>query len=231
MKPSPAKAVNFRGRFEYLQGLQELWPLLLRNLQEVTIPTLPTLAPESFRELARISECAAVCDAIRAWAQLHEIRDKWILDAAVQTLFKREAQTPPRWSYVPPEMPVAVFQLSQAMWIPPFAPEGQSWTEFKQNVSRNFRKQLEEYRRSVQRMWCAKHRELAIQAEWTVLWQRGSTPGQLQIRHRKKHGENISVALIQQSVHAFADAVGLTLREGRKGPKRRSGGNQLLGEN
>ena len=221
MKPSPAKAINFRGRFEYLQGLQELWPLLLRDLQEITIPTLGVLAPESFRELARIPECEASCDAIRAWAQNHGIRDKWILDAAVQTLLKRDPQVRPRWFYVPPEMGIRGFQLSEAMWIPPFGPGGQSWAEFKRNVSRNFRMKLEEYRRSVQRMWGAKHRELAIQAEWTVLWQQGSTPGQIQIRHRKKHCRNISVALIQQSVHAFADAVGLTLREGRKGPKRR----------
>ena len=221
MKP-PAKAINFRGRFEYLQGLQELWPLLLGNLQEITRPTLGGLTPESFRELARIPECSTVCDAIRAWAQNHEIRDEWILDAAVQTLVKRDLQAAPRWFYVPPEMPVRVFDLFPAMWIPPFAPGGQSWPKFKRSLFQNFRKQLEDYRRSIQRMWGAKHRELPIQAEWAVLWQHGSTPGQIQIRHRKKYGKNISVALIQQRVHAFADAVGLTLREGRKGPKRRS---------
>jgi hypothetical protein len=221
VKP-PAKAINFRGRFEYLQGLQELWPLLLGKLQEITIPTLGGFTPESFRELTAIPDCAPACDAILAWAHLFEIRDEWILDAAVQTLIKRDVQAPPRWFYVPPEMPVRVFEIFPAMWIPPFAPGGQSWPKFKRQLFQNCRRQLEEYRRSVQRMWGAKHRELKIQAEWAVLWQRGWTPGQIQIRHRKKYGKNISVALIQQRVHAFADAVGLTLREGRKGPKRRS---------
>ena len=67
VKPSPARAINFRGRFEYLQALQELWPLLLGNLQEITIPELRVLPPDTYRELARIPECAGACDAIRAW--------------------------------------------------------------------------------------------------------------------------------------------------------------------
>ena len=62
-----------------------------------------------------------------------------------------------------------------------------TWREFKQDTERQFRKQLQEYRRRVTQWWAIDSNALPEQAIWTVLWQQGKSPGQIRIWEAKRH--------------------------------------------
>ena len=106
-----------------------------------------------------------------------------------------------------------MFELQlRAVWIPGVA----TWASFRADAQTRLTKQLARYRKEVNEIWGSGSPKFAEHAIWTVLWQRGKSPGW--IKHNRKLG---SEANVQMRVHEFAKAIGLPLRKSHVGPKAR----------
>lgn len=59
------------------------------------------------------------CDALEKRAEENGIEDRWIWDAAVQTLMNSPAgATPTIWFYVSPDLPIEPLPIVFGPWIP-----------------------------------------------------------------------------------------------------------------
>lgn len=227
MEPSTTK--NYRGRFEYLDAAGEHWPQLLTSLRDHALEPFdalmrrnPKLRPTSDSELRRAAdqpEMTEVSRALEAWATSHDIRDGWILDAAVQTLVEWwRGNKKKGWFYTPQELNTLTFNPTfGTAWLPPG-----HWDEFRKAAGDHFRKELKKYRDTVARLRGADRKTLSQQAIWTVLWQRGKSVGQIRLWEGRKHGRKPSEANIQRRVNKFAASIGLTLRPAIHGPQKKT---------
>jgi hypothetical protein len=211
---------NFVGRFKYLEAADAHWPELLAALREQVLPVFLTPPPRTpppgtFRELAATGENAPTTQALELWAKSNRIGDRWLLDAAVQRLAGwRRGDGLDRWAYRPPELELQAFAVEFGAWLPPLT----SWGEFKSITTEKFRQELERYRRAHARAWGHGKKQLDEQAVWTVLWQRGLTPGQIRIKRRAQRP--VSEANIQMRVREFAQSIGLKLRSPKSNRSR-----------
>jgi hypothetical protein len=209
-----APGINFRGRFEFLSATQRHWPELLASLPK-SCERSPTGAwPATFSELQSVLKHRECAQAILEWARRHSVEDEWILDAATQTVGLAGLG---RWHYVPSSLPIPEFAPRFGVWLPsPTTP----WSWFKNTTKHHFSRQLDEYRTTVARIWGVRKRGLEVHAGWTVLWQRGKSPEQIRIQHRRSTPVDVTVANIQISVAAFAQSIGLTLRASKSNRSR-----------
>jgi hypothetical protein len=216
--------VNFRGRFEFLEAVERLWPEPLKAVLYLK-PKLPKFGltlPTGLSDLDAFVGTGELQDAIWSWAERFEIRDAWIRDAAVQTVISNATGENAAWKYIPPELDPGVLEVRIGSWFPMIAtPDGQTWTAFKRTAKKVFERKLELYGKETRRLWGENQPALALHAEWTVLWQRGKSPEHIRNWNYRIHDRNVSLANIQTRVSDFAEAIGLTLREGRSGPARR----------
>jgi hypothetical protein len=125
---------------------------------------------------------------------------------------------PMAWLYRSPEYPTEPFSLTVGHWIPDLFP----WSEFRQAATRKFAQELEGYRRSRIRIWGSNRTSVARQAKWTVLWQRGKTVTQIRSHYPKLHTRDVSPDGVLMGIRSFASSIGVTLREGSSGPRRRT---------
>jgi hypothetical protein len=225
---TPDKRANFGARFEYLDAIAANWPDVLRSLRDDTFqmyqtcwerqpnsPALLTLmglltasVPEGvddFRQLER---------AVRKWAGVYGFREEWIWEAAVQTMhcWMRQERIS-EWGYFPIELEIRRLEPQFGTWIPSFT----SWPEFKRSSDLIYRRQRAKYRAEVGKLWGQGQPKLNQQALWTVLWQRGKSPGAIRNYYLRTTGNNVSLANIQQSVHSFANDAGVILRAAKAG--------------
>ena len=96
----------------------------------------------------------------------------------------------------------------------------ESYVAFKTRMRQQFNKQLTAYARQAEKSLLEK-KHLRRDAAWTALYQAGQSPKQIEKWEIQVSGEAYSQARIQQSVHKFAAAIGLTLRPSKAGPKPR----------
>ena len=224
----PDKPINFAARFEFLTALEMHWPDVMKSLlvnafrvYQACLKTIArSLAPQDLAGLADALERVASSDqvevAVRAWAEMHGFQDVWLRDVARQTMKGwAGGGTTSKWTYFPKELETLKFQPDFGYWIPTYA----KWPEFKRLTDQPYRSALAKYRAEVSTVWGEGHPKLSQSAGWTVLWQRGKSPEAIQTHHRKTTGRNVSLANIQQQVHAFADAAGLSLRASKGGPQ------------
>ena len=69
-------------------------------------------------ELSDVPGIADVCSAVESWATSHGIRDRWMFDAAVQTLARwSQGNAEERWFYTP-ETSEAFNPTFGTMWLP-----------------------------------------------------------------------------------------------------------------
>jgi hypothetical protein len=211
---------NIPGRVVYLQTTVSYWPELIRSLPWHNWQRAhPNARPETFREMETAAGFEQNCAALEKWARKNEIKDLWIWDAAVQTLMNSPPGSMPTvWLYVSPEFPVEPLSLILGHWIPELLP----WSQFKKAVTKHFGEKLKMYRRSRVELWGSTRTSLAPQAKWTVLWQRGKTAGQIRSHLPRLHSREVSPDGIAMGIRSFASSIGLTLREGRSGPSRRT---------
>lgn len=223
---TPAMLINFGARFEYLIAIEAHWPDVLLSLNRDVFPVFQisrernpnSTALQTLAELSKASsgsgELGEVERAIRRWAKVHGIRDEWIWDAAVQTMQSwAHQETISRWTYIPVELDTPRFQVQFGFWIPFFM----KWPEFRRVAGETYRRELASYRARVGKLWGQRQPKLSQQAVWAALWQRGKSPQAICFDHFRTTGERVSRANIQQSVHAFAAAAGLTLRATKAG--------------
>ena len=212
--------INFQGRFLFLEATEEHWPDLLTSLPWMAWPeTEPgQIRVRKFGELAGEASYQPWCAAVSKWAETHQMNSAWILDAAVETLTKTPAGSPPtRWWYMPEELPVPMFELEfKAVWLPGLS----KWPTFKAEAQNTLVRRLEEYRKQVNEVWGSGHPKLATHAIWTVLWQCGKSPKAIQEWHQAKHQRKFDIANIQLRVLEFSRSIGLTLRQSKRVRRR-----------
>jgi hypothetical protein len=160
-------------------------------------------------------ELHPVLEALQQWAQAHDIQDPWIWDAAVQSMYDwARGGTVGTWTYLPKELKKPRFQPRFGIWIPYFM----KWDDFKTAAGRIYRSDLARYRAEVRKRWGEGKR--SQHAVWTLLWQQGKSPEAIRNWHLRTTGKKVSLASIQQGVHAFAASAGLTLRKSKAGRGR-----------
>jgi hypothetical protein len=207
--------INIRGQVVYLEATAKHWPQLLQSLPWQEWRYNPAyLRPETFREMQNTPGYEGNCEALEMWAEKHGIKDRWIWDAAVQTLMKSPAgSVPTTWLYNTTEFPTDPFAPVIGDWIPPYFP----WSQFKKSATTIFNRKMEQYRRSRIKIWGSNRTAMAEHAAWTVLWQLGKSPELIQRWIRTNHHRSVSAANIQTRVHEFASSIGLTPRKNRAG--------------
>jgi hypothetical protein len=221
-------AINFGARFEYLKALEEHRPTVLTDLKEHTFELYGrcreahpnTTALQNFDLLnAAVRrgdgvEFEAVVEALEEWAGKHGFVDPWLQDAGVQTMDGWvNGQNAGKWRYLPKQLDTPRFQPNFGFWIPFFGP----WREFKTGTDKIYRRELVAYRAAVRRLWGEGKIKLPEHAAWTVRWQLGKSPEGILNWHRHRTGKTVAVNNIQQAVHDFAKAAGITLRKPRGG--------------
>ncbi len=181
---------NIPGRVLYLQTTIDYWPQLIRSLPwQNWQGASPNARPETFREMNNAAGYEENCDALEKWAEKNGIEDRWIWDAAVQTLMNSPPQSMPAvWLYVSAEFPIAPLSLMLGHWIPELLP----WSQFKKAATKHFGDQLKMYRRSRIKLWGSNRTSLAPQAKWTVLWQRGKSARQIRSHHSRLHSREVN---------------------------------------
>jgi hypothetical protein len=226
MRNADASLTNYGGRFLYIQTVEQEWPELLASLSRGCLAAWRSAAsasqgtPLTFAELKKRAEYKRCVRAITAWADEHQIRDSWILDAASQTLayLASRDMRPPRWVYSEPEMPLPGFEMVfDAYWIPGLVP----WSDFRKNMHQQLSAALQDYHRRVAPLWGDRGRSHATKALWTVWWQRGYSPARILRKHERRGLKKVTVANIQLGVRAFASSIGLTLRAIKAGRVRK----------
>jgi hypothetical protein len=221
---SRAAATNFGGRLKYIEALETHWPELLTTLSAEALPAFlewrrhfpKQAAPRTFAQTDPTVACA-----VQRWAASHGISDEWLLDAVVQTLANlSHPRTSHLCVYFPPEFdsPEFVFPI-RVMWVPwnEFP-----WNEFERNLMKQFKEQLIAYREKVQRLWGEDKPEAKTHAIWAVLWQKGMSAGQIELWLRRERRRGARATAIHKAVREYARSIGLTLRAGRTGPKRKT---------
>jgi hypothetical protein len=224
----PEARVNFAARFEYLWAIEQLRPEVLSDLQNDTFAVYRTYLQSNSRSsalptLAHLSAALRDCPspelinfdhALHQWANTKGLRDAWMWDAAVQTMYNwAHGGTVGKWGYFPEELNAPKFQPDFGYWIPQYT----EWADFKKATDAIYRSALANYRAEVRKMWGEGQMSLSGTAVWTVLWQQGKSPAAIQHHHFRTTGQNVSLAAIQQGVHAFAVSGGVTLRKPKAG--------------
>ena len=216
--------INFGARCEYLTAIQEHWPELLRSLQEQPLAAfrkrldkVPRSVAEGNLAALERSPCGELDElmaALGSWVEANQVRDRWIVEAAVQTLHHWALGGPiGKWLYHPKQLKSPRLEPHFGYWVPYF----NSWREFQRGSHEIYRSALARYRSEVSTMWGTSKRNLSHQAVWTVLWQKGRSPAGIRRWHFRKAGKEVTEANIQIGVHAFAKAADLELRRPKAG--------------
>jgi hypothetical protein len=219
MTPGQA-SVNFQGRFFFLEAAEQHWPRLLTTLPWREWPRMQAEGRlKSFHEVEGNPLYGDWCVALLKWSEMHQLKANWLFDAAVETLTRTPAGSPPsEWRYTPEELPIPKFEMKfHAVWIPGVL----KWPEFKAQLEKMLVHRLEEYRKQVDETWGSGRHKMHLHAIWTVYWQRGKSPKWIQMWNRKINPKSVSMANIQKSVHEFASSIDLVLRQSRSGPRPR----------
>ena len=220
--------INFAARFEYLQAIEQHRPNVLSDLLSKTFAVYQTYLQSNsqgtaLRTLAHLSavlqdrpspELIDFDQALHKWANAQGFQDAWIRDAAVQSMDRwAQGVVVGKWVYFPEELDPPKFQPSFGYWIPQYG----EWADFKKVTDLIYRRALANYRAEVRKMWGEGQMSVSASAVWTVLWQQGKSPAAIQQKHFRTTGQKLSLAAIQQGVHAFAESAGVTLRKPRAG--------------
>jgi hypothetical protein len=227
---SSSNLTNFGARFEYLKALEEHWPTVLTDLREHTFAVYrrcseahPNTTALQNLDLLQAAlrrrdgvEFEAVAEALEEWSGKHGFVDRWLQDAGMQTMDGWfHSQNAGKWKYFPEELDTPSFQPSFGLWLPAFS----TWPEFEKITDEIYRRERNNYRATVRKLWGEDKPKVREHAIWTVQWQLGKSPEGIRNWHRHLIGQTVSVANIQLGVHAFTEAAGITLREPKAGPR------------
>jgi len=215
-------AINFRARFEYLEATVKHWPELLSSLPPIDIsPQVGSRWPGTIAELNQLPDYEETAEGILDWARKHGIKDAWLMDAAVQTVFEEPSLE--RWHYIAPELPIQEFAVTFGIWFPmPYMGSSPvTWAEFRKTATATFNRKLKEYHQAVEKTWGVDRPSLEQHAAWTVMWQRGKSAEQIR-RYLARSKHTVSETNIYMAVQRFAKEIGLTLRQANSGPARKT---------
>ena len=121
--------INFGARCEYLTAIQEHWPELLRSLQEQPLAAfrkrldkVPRSVAEGNLAALERSPCGELDElmaALGSWVEANQVRDRWIVEAAVQTLHHWALGGPiGKWLYHVMSVAVKKGTILAAEWSP-----------------------------------------------------------------------------------------------------------------
>ena len=169
-------------------------------------------------------------DAVLGWALKFNLTDEWVLDRAMQTLYRwrKTPETENAWGSFPIfagdgliiEATERLFDFQHEGWGVEFEP----WDEFLQRFQSDLDKKLDVYRQRVlniaqTRGWTQRPNILYKPGhfQWLAVFQtRGKSPAEV-LEDTNMREMDPSTAL--KAIQNVADAIGLTLRKPRKGRK------------
>jgi hypothetical protein len=214
------------GRVLYLEALDRIWPEMLVALRRDVYPSyIPPLGPttrfgvcrDSYESVSQDSSLDTLRQRLQYWADHFDIRDEWLLDAALTTMcWARQAEQFTNcwdaWLYVY-HFPVLELHLNTEIWLPPEIVRfgrRESWDEFRDRIISALNSQLREYRSLVFDHYGAASTQTATHAEWTARFQKresyATIAASLPVNY--KNAEET----VKRGVRRFAEDVGLTLR-------------------
>lgn len=177
----------------------------------------------------------ALAAEVSRWARRYNVRDEWLVDAALFSLMKMlpspevsgSAWDVPQDRFaVPPFRPV----LESPHWIPdvpvPRTMRGQDnkrrlvadhqptvedWTTFQSRIIRQVKKQLAEHRRAQNNLLAGNQPEVAKHATWAAKALSGKTRKEIATEEPALKRQGDLVETIDKSIKRFARSIGLTL--------------------
>ncbi len=168
--------------------------------------------PEALRELEAIDLHDEA--ALMAWAERRGFTDPWALKAARQH------------ARLYPDCPGATGWLGAVMpwqWEPVFPP-GPSWNPLSGETEAAFRRRVKAYIKALKATPCiarTPEKDSLQPFERLALYQVGNV--QLGELAENRNGDDaLSLSAISESLRDTARLVGLTLRRGRRGPRRKT---------
>jgi len=224
---SPAEANNIPGRFAYLKALNRLRPEVLQKLRDDVAPKYADLwtdVPEFQSNtigLDRMSRLVSLEDEMRTprsmsilsgWAREFKVRDKWIFDAAVNTIIWNYSYSSVkrRWFWLPPDSPNPPFSPTiRDEWYP-----SEPWGKFKERIGAQINSQLAQYRSDCKKRNNTSKPELKRDAEWTVRYQRGERAKDIAAELSRRYEQPAQA--VYRAIDRFAKEIGLTLSSRRR---------------
>jgi hypothetical protein len=176
-----------------------------------------------------------IAKKLNAWAVTWSCgSEQWLLELAFDTLKLWRLSSPCRqglvldlgagvgWSGTSAEE--RAFRFESAGW----SPTSQHWADFESRSLEEFRRYLEKYRNRLSTLMEEKGAVRAPKKhkpehlEWLVLFQlAGKSYKKIADEHAERTRENLNNSTIQQGVKVAAQLVGLRLRPGTRGPRRK----------
>jgi hypothetical protein len=218
--------------------LQNYWPDVFRSLQDDVLPYYEPRYQktdsgfisviEEWRKVKGDIQESKLLASLEGWAKQFRITEDWIFEAALDTLLWYHAQMEtsrtrtPRglWRYAPRGFH-SLFEpvLTNNFWFP-VGGLNESWPQFKKRMEREFKRQLSEYRNSIDaRVGVRRKERIRIHAGWAVRYQRGESVAD--IFQTVDIGDlDDPEQAIYRSIERFAKNIGLNLkRRGARLPR------------
>jgi len=229
-----SKIINLRGRSAYIYALEKKWPETLTTLRDRIGPIYEPKwhvydgdkkigILESWDRLTKDEERKELYAKLKEWAQEFFIKDEWLLDAALDTLFHGDPRTTiasgtgPKqyhWNYYSRGFH-GLFEpaLERNVWYPPEHGWQEDWDAFRSRMSKQFNRQLSEYRKFVMgRLVGGGDEQHARDATWAVLYNKGVRAIDIAAQ-TDLIGYKDSEDAVFKAIQRFARGIDLTLRK------------------
>jgi hypothetical protein len=235
MKPRKAKGrkqvVEYGSRLAFVNALQLGFPELLTALDhEVYQPFKrqwkhdpppeqgPTVDGTPLKELlTRVGDglCPAnPVSALCAWILSFNIRDPWLIDAAIATIRAWAfGDRRPGWHCDTPQLEVLPFAPRFGAWLPVAIDKSGALSreQFRKETTDSFNRQLKSYLEGVELKWGVGKDHLEEHAKWTALRFAGLSFAEIADRCRLSHRSRDRVGTVEKAVRRFAQRIGLTI--------------------
>jgi len=235
----PHEQVSIQGRYHYFLALDKHWPEALGGLRDDVLSVyspnrhyIPSIH-HAWKIVQSQPVMADLLTSLKAWAERFQVSEDWIFETALDTLLIysdplwRKHPTPGfdvegqwRWQYLhKANDPPFSFEPENPLWSPPERGGNEEWDQFRKRIAKQFNAQLTDYRAAMERRFALKieHDQLARDAKWTALYQKGMPAFQIAEQEQLPRHEDPKQTVFR-AVSRFARSIALNLRSraGRK---------------
>jgi hypothetical protein len=207
---TPEGRALFERRMQYLAVLQGVEPDVLKTLESDVFPL--------YMEGA---EKATAC-AIETWSERFRLDDPWIIQAAYATLYEWGRwfpdDRPHLWGPRMDDLRAHIMENgetpspSQFDFHGHWHPHREQRGEARERLLCEFLKELSEFLDA-----CERHHAYERHLRWCALFQ---TKRKAQRDIRSEEPGDLSRQAVQKGIRSAASGIGLSLRDGRKGPRK-----------
>ncbi|MFL6352271.1 MAG: hypothetical protein ACJ74Z_10530 [Bryobacteraceae bacterium] len=197
----------------FLQSVASECPDVLRSLAKNVLPIY-----RSFQDEAHALHWAQdQRSELRKWARAYNLRQEWCVEVALQTLHHWVEHSSSllfvRWSLPAYVLHQVGFGFSDAGWI------SGSWSDFEKHIRKRFEAELTKYRLHFKG---SDEKRNLRHFNWLALYQcAGLSHRKIADKYAGQTSAAISEDTVSKGIAAAAALIGLTLRPGSRGPKRK----------